>query len=177
MTYGTDERSARRTTDDAFRAVFAEHHTRLFRLACLLTGDTALADEVTAEVFARVLPKWRAGAVDEPLAYLRRSVVNEVRSRHRRRAHEVSAATRWRARSTELVLDEHRVLDAPVIEALRNLPPRQRAVVVLRFHDDLSELEVARILGMAPGSVKSHASRGLARLRIALEHSLTEEDR
>ena len=156
-------------SDDEFRAVFEQHHTRLYRLACLLTADTHLADEVTAEVFAKVLPKWRAGKVDDPLAYLRRALVNEVRSRHRRRSYEARAAERWSARPRFDDQPVDRLTDRPVIAALLQLPPRQRAVVVLRFHDDMSEAEVARTLGMALGSVKSQASRGLAALRTILQ--------
>lgn len=177
MSNETEHRAPSNTTDDTFRAVFEQHHSRLFRLACLLTGDAHVADEVTAEVFAKVLPKWRAGAVDDPLAYLRRSLVNEVRSRHRRRTYESRAAERWSARPRFDGEPADLLTDQPVVAALRRLPPRQRAVVVLRFHDDLSEAEVARTLGMAVGSVKSHASRGLAALREILQRETPEEER
>jgi RNA polymerase sigma-70 factor (sigma-E family) len=168
--HGTEHREPIAGADEAYRVLFEQHHLRLFRLACLLTADASVADEVTAEVFARVLPKWRAGRVDDPLAYLRRALVNEVRSRHRRRTYEWRAAARGRARPrVDDDPDERRLTDQPVVAALRRLPPRQRAVVVLRFHDDLSEADVARTLGMAIGSVKSHASRGLAALRTILQ--------
>lgn len=155
-------------TDHAFRDLFEQHHARLHRLACLLIGDAHVADEMTAEVFARVLPVWRAGRVDDPLAYLRRAIVNEARSRHRRRRSERRATERWSARPAYEPASPS-PLDRPVVAALRRLPPRQRAVVVLRFHDDLSEAEVARTLGMSVGSVKSQASRGLATLRTILQ--------
>ncbi|MCX6520220.1 MAG: sigma-70 family RNA polymerase sigma factor [Actinobacteria bacterium] len=162
------------TADDGFRQVFTEHRTRVFRLAVLMTGNVHVAEEVTAEVFARVLPRWRAGGVTDVLPYLRRAVVNETRSRHRRREHEARAIARWGAPAT--VVDTDRVaLAEPLLAALRQLPARQRAVVVLRYHDDLSEADVASTLGMAPGSVKSHASRGLAQLRTLLDQQ--EESR
>jgi RNA polymerase sigma-70 factor (sigma-E family) len=161
-------------SDDGFRQVFTEHRTRVFRLAVLMTGNVHVAEEVTAEVFARVLPRWRAGGVTDVLPYLRRAVVNETRSRHRRREHEARAIARWGAPAT--IVDTDRVaLAEPLLAALRQLPARQRAVVVLRYHDDLSEADVASTLGMAPGSVKSHASRGLAQLRILLDQQ--EESR
>jgi RNA polymerase sigma-70 factor (sigma-E family) len=168
---GVTEHSA---SDDGFRHVFTEHRTRVFRLAVLMTGNVHVAEEVTAEVFARVLPKWRAGSVTDVLSYLRRAVVNETRSRHRRREHEARAMARWGGPA--VVVDTDRVaLAEPLLAALRQLPARQRAVVVLRYHDDLSEADVADILGLAPGSVKSHASRGLAQLRTLLDQQ--EESR
>lgn len=150
--------------------MFASHRTAVFRLAVLLTGDRHVADEITAEVFVRSLPRWRRDVIREPLAYLRRATVNEVRSRHRRSERETRALSRTG------VDDEHVDVDRlamaqPLVAALGRLPVRQRAVVVLRFHDDLSEAEVARTLGMALGTVKSHASRGLEQLRSLLEET------
>lgn len=157
--------------DDArFAELFAAHRTAVFRLAVLMTGDRHVADEITAEVFARTLPRWRRDVIREPLAYLRRSVVNEVRSRHRRGEREVRALTRTGV-SDEHVDIDRLALAEPLLAALERLPIRQRAVVVLRFHDDLSEAEVARTLGMAVGTVKSHASRGLDQLRSLLEET------
>ena len=144
-------------------------HTRVFRLAVLMTGNVHVAEEVTAEVFAKVLPKWRSGGVTDPLAYLRRAVVNETRSRHRRREHEARVLARWDGEPTVTTDPDRFALAQPLFAALAQLPDRQRAVVVLRYHDDLSEAEVARTLGMAVGSVKSHGSRGLDRLRSLLE--------
>ncbi len=155
--------------DDGFREVFTEHRTRVFRLAVLMTGNAHVAEEVTAEVFVRVLPKWRAGGVTDVLSYLRRAVVNETRSRHRHRQHEARAFARWGGGSSTSVDTDRLALAQPLLAALARLPPRQRAVVVLRYHDDMSEADVAHTLGMAPGSVKSHASRGLAQLRTLLE--------
>lgn len=156
--------------DATFAEVFATHRTAVFRLAVLLTGDRHVADEVTAEVFARTLLRWRRDAVREPLAYLRRAAVNEVRSRHRRREREVSALGRSAVPEAHVDVDRL-ALAEPLVAALGRLPLRQRAVVVLRFHDDLSEAEVARTLGMAVGTVKSHASRGLDQLRSLLEET------
>ena len=89
--------TGRSASDDGFRQVFTDHRTRVFRLAVLMTGNVHVAEEVTAEVFARVLPRWRAGGVTDVLSYLRRAVVNETRSRHRRREHEARALARWGA--------------------------------------------------------------------------------
>ena len=154
--------------DAQFGAIYAAHRVSLFRFAVLVAGDAQLAEEVTAEVFSRVLTRWRAGAVTDALPYLRRAIVNELRSRFRRRGHERRALQRVASRVER---DEPRqtTLDAPLMAALMRLPVRQRAVVVLRFHDDLSEAEVARAMGCSVGTVKSQASRGLAQLREMLE--------
>ncbi len=93
------EQATQPRSDDGFREVFATHRLGLFRLAVLLVGDVHAAEEITAEVFARVLPKWRAGVVLEPLPYLRRAVVNETRSRHRRRRTELRALTQLGSRA------------------------------------------------------------------------------
>ena len=143
----------------------------MFRLATILTSDRFVAEEVTAEVFARVLPRWRRGEVDDALPYLRRAVVNEIRSRHRRRGHEQRALARVDASVVAVEPVDRLELREPLLAALATLPMRQRAVVVLRYHDDLSEAEVARTLGTSVGTVKTHASRGLERLRRALEET------
>jgi RNA polymerase sigma factor (sigma-70 family) len=112
-------------------------------------------------------PRWRAGKVDEPGAYLRRAVVNQVRGRFRRHA------TRRRFESTyaptlaardDGIEERERVRDA-----LMSLPPRQRAVVALRFLEDLTEADTAALLGVSVGTVKSQAAAGLERLRRALD--------
>jgi len=159
--------------DDGYGEVFAQHRVAVFRFAAMLCGSDEVAEEITAEVFARVLPKWRKDLVLEPLPYLRRAVLNEVRSRLRRLVHERRAAARAR-RDTELNPDAHGVeLREPLLAALNRLPLRQRTVVVLRYVEDMSESDVGRCLGMAPGTVKSQSSRGLATLRTLM----MEEDR
>lgn len=155
--------------DHEYQTIFAEHRTGLYRFAVLLVGDPHVADELTAEVFAKVLPKWRSGAVTEPLAYLRRALVNEVRSRHRRRHSEQRALERVGSRPSDGWPADRVALAEPLVKALAQLPVRQRAVLVLRFHDDLAEADVARTLDMPLGTVKSLASRGLSALRELLE--------
>ncbi len=83
--------------DVRYREVFEAHRVAVFRLAALLTSDRFVAEEVTAEVFARVLPRFRRGDVQDALPYLRRAVVNEVTSRRRRRGHEQRALARVHA--------------------------------------------------------------------------------
>jgi RNA polymerase sigma-70 factor (sigma-E family) len=160
------------SSDDRYAELFTAHRVAVLRLANLLAGDRYVAEEVTAEVFARVLVKWRRGVVDEPLHYLRRAVVNEVRSRHRRLGYERRALARY-GNSFEVGESTDRLaLREPLVTALSMLPARQRAVVVLRYHEDLSEAEVARTLRVSIGTVKTHASRGLEQLRILLKEDL-----
>jgi RNA polymerase sigma-70 factor (sigma-E family) len=155
---------------ERYAAVYRAHLEPLLRFAWLLCGDRHQAEDVVAEAFARVFPQWRRGNVSEPYAYLRRAVVNEVTSRGRRRVLEAreerrrSGSRRGAGRLDELVAER-----GVVVEALRRLPVRQRAVLVLRYYDDLTEREVADLLGLSVGTVKSHAARGLERLRAELE--------
>jgi RNA polymerase sigma factor (sigma-70 family) len=157
-------------SDRSYADLFAEYQREIFRLAVLLCGDAHVAEEITAEVFARVLPKWRRGGVAEPEFYLRRAVVNEVRSRHRRKVNEARALARHVARQGHVQQDLIPAgLSEPLVAALQRLSVRHRAVLVLRFHDDLSEVDVARILGSPIGTIKGQTSRALAALRNLLE--------
>jgi RNA polymerase sigma-70 factor (sigma-E family) len=157
------------TTREGYAEVFRVHHDAALRLAYLLCGDPHRAEEAVAEAFAKVWPHWQRGRVADERAYLRRAVVNELRSRARRRAVEHREADRRKATGRgdptgqEQALERHGLL-----LALAELPARQRAVVVLRFYEDLSEAAIAEVLGMRPGTVKSQTSRGLARLRQIL---------
>jgi RNA polymerase sigma factor (sigma-70 family) len=162
-------RRAASGVDDRYRLVFEAHRTAVFRLAAMLTGNRFVAEEVSADVFARVLPKFRRGDVTDALPYLRRAVVNEVRSRHRRHGHEQRAMARVGHSAAPPQPVDRLELREPLLVALTALPIRQRAVVVLRYHDDLSEAEVARIMGTSLGTVKTQASRGLNNLRRLLE--------
>lgn len=154
-----------------YAAVFTAHRAAVIGLAYVLTGDRHVAEDVAAEAFARVWPHWRSGKVEDELTYLRRAVVNEVRSRWRRRAVERREEERRRAVGEVVVGSaadrgaEHDV----VVRAMALLRPVDRAVVALRFLEDLSEADTAALLGLRVGTVKSRTSRALARLRAAME--------
>ncbi|MEH1167856.1 SigE family RNA polymerase sigma factor [Micromonospora sp. CPCC 205539] len=138
----------------------------LLRVAYLLTGDRHTAEDLLQEVLEQVYVRWRR-VQTSPEAYARRALVNRSINRWRRRK-----------RRPEQTLGDHDVvardhaddvaLRRAVVAALRDLPPRQRATVVLRYLEDLPTADVARTLGCSEGAVKSNASRGLARLREAL---------
>lgn len=157
-------------TDSLYSDVFAEHQAAIYRLALMLSGNPHVAEEITAEVFAKVLPRWRRGGITDPVLYLRRATINEVRSRHRRRVNEQRALTRHASRQATVgPSTATSTLSRPLFVALQKLSVRHRAVVVLRFHDDLSEAEVARILGSPIGTIKTQTSRALAALRQMME--------
>jgi RNA polymerase sigma-70 factor (sigma-E family) len=153
-----------------FDAVFELQHDRMLRIAGLLCGDRDEAEDVVAEVFARTYRRWQKGGIDDVGAYLRRGVVNEVKSRWRKR----SVRRRVHERRTRDDQLEAPGADAAVGEAQRlqdalvQLPDRQRAAIVLRFYDDRSEAETAAVLGIPVGTVKSSVARGLARLAVLL---------
>jgi RNA polymerase sigma-70 factor (sigma-E family) len=159
--------------DDAVTHLYAAHYRSLVRLAALLLRDTAVAEEVTQDAFVSLHHAWRRLAdPDRALAYLRQSVVNGARSALRRRevADRLAPPAGPDAASAEhgaLVALEHQ----QVLAALRTLPQRQREVLVLRYYVDLAEADIAEALGISRGAVKSHASRGMAGLRTALEAS------
>ncbi len=160
---------------DGFDELFDAHRDALFRLGMLICGDRSRSEDAVAESFARVYPRWRNGRVHEPAWYLRRVLVNELTQGFRRRAVERRVQERRTGdhrggSSFDVELSDRASLGG----ALATLPEGQRAGLVLRFYEDLSEAETAAVLGIPPGTVKSRASRALARLREALEAE--EED-
>jgi RNA polymerase sigma-70 factor (sigma-E family) len=152
----------------SFDHLWQRHSDRAMQLAGLLTGDRTHAEEVVAEAFARVLPRWRSGTVDDFWPYLRTAIVNQVRGRARR----ARSATLWRERQqppSGSPSAEHEIAErAALAVALGTLPPVQRRALVLRYFEDLSEADTAMLLGCGVGTVKSSTSRGLARLRQLL---------
>ena len=150
----------------AFHAFFEEHHAELSRLAYLMTGETSVADDLAADALTEVWRHWdRVAAAGDPAAYARGIVANLTRGWIRRQGRarrglrflELSGAGRRRSEP-----DVPAVLD--VRSALRRLPHRRRACVVLRYGFDLSEREVAEILDISVGTVKSQTSRGARQL-------------
>jgi RNA polymerase sigma-70 factor (sigma-E family) len=150
-------------------ALVGRQQARLFRVAVCVCGDPYLAEEAVAEAIARSWPALRRGGVDDPAAYLRRAVLNVLQGRFRRAALERRARERRQHQE-----HEHDQADAvaerdAVLRALAQLPERQRAVVVLRYYEGLSEGETAKAMGVPVGTVKSTNARATARLRVLLE--------
>jgi RNA polymerase sigma-70 factor (sigma-E family) len=153
-----------------FVDVFRRHEGAAYRLAYVLTGDAGLAEDIVADAYARMYGRWRRDRIDDPRAYLRRVIVNQVRGRFRRNAirRKHDGSTAW-SESTTGAADEGVGDRDRLRRALSLLPPRQRATVVLRIVEDLSETDTAALLGVSAGTVKTHLSRGLERLRAALD--------
>jgi RNA polymerase sigma-70 factor (sigma-E family) len=148
-----------------FREFFADQYARLCWLGLLLTGDQAEAEELAQEALARTWWRWAVRRPNNPAAYAAKVLVNRHRSLLRRAGVEARFLARTRPEPVPPAGDEEAIV---LWEAVQALPPRQRAVLVLRFHEDLTEAEVARLLGLPLGTVKSLAHRGLGRLRNRL---------
>jgi len=156
--------------------LYRQHHADLVRLALLLVGDRGCAEDVVQDVFTRLCARDRVLQQDSTLAYVRTAVVNGCRSVLRRRALArrvaISRAVPWRdtqdsAEQTAILAEDRR----QVLAALAGLPSRRREVLVLRFYLNLPVAEVAAMLGISQGSVKSATARGLD----ALARRLGEE--
>jgi len=149
--------------DDFFRATWP----RLFRTAYAVAGDAAGAEDALQAAYARAYASWgRVVAADHPEAYVRRMVVNEIigerrRGWWRRERPVAEPELAGRVESPEVGVADRQAVWA----AVQALPVRQRAVIVLRYYEDLSEREIAAVLGCSPGTVKSQASAALTNLR------------
>jgi len=158
-----------RTHEERFADLVRRQHHRFAHLAYMLCGDRTQAEDVVAEAYARVWPKFRKDRVDDPNAYVRRAVVNQIRGGFRRRLLERREEARQAVDRRVTICPESSVDDWELLgPALLQLPVTQRAVVVLRFLEDLSEDDTAMVLGLKPGTVKSRCSRGLEQLRRLL---------
>jgi RNA polymerase sigma-70 factor (sigma-E family) len=148
----------------SFDAFVVSVWPRLYRTAFALTGNRHDADDLLQAAFARTYRSWhRVRDADRPEAYVHRVIVNEAVSARRRP---------WRRERSWAVPPEHPAAEPAEVGhldgvwgALLALPPRQRAILVLRYYEDLSEADIAETLGIARGSVKSQASAGLRALR------------
>ena len=166
-----ERESAGLSADQAVTALYVAHYRTLVRTASLLLRDPAVAEEVVQDAYVALHHRWgRLRDQDKGAAYLRQSVVNRCRSALRHRAVESryvapAPADMPSAEAGALAqLERDRCL-----AALAELPRRQREVLVLRYYADLSEQQIADAVGISPGAVKSHASRGLAALRRSME--------
>lgn len=155
--------------DTGLSELYAGHYARLVRLAVLLLRDQGLAEDVVQDAFVAVHQRWRRIDQGNAPAYLAKSVVNRSRSALRHRTvvakHQPEPPPDAAPADTRLYATARR---EAVLDALAQLPTRQREVLVMRFYLDFSEREIAQALGISQGAVKSHASRGSASLRQSL---------
>jgi RNA polymerase sigma-70 factor (ECF subfamily) len=152
--------------ESEFEDWYLRHHARMVNSLYLLCGDTDLARDAADEAFARAAARWaRVGAMDSPIGWTYRVAVNRVRknARRHRREHEL-----WETQ----VRPQHQLSSdiayVDVWEAVRALPPKQCASVILRYVADQPEAEIARILGASRSTVASNLARARATLAVTL---------
>jgi RNA polymerase sigma-70 factor (sigma-E family) len=153
-----------RPYDDEFDAFMTASWSSLFRAAMLMTGDFHAAEDLLQTSMAKVYRAWpRVARVDHPRAYARTVMTNEAISWSRRRSSTERPVDHWPDQA--IPGHEERVAETEQVRRLLQLlSPRQRAVVVLRYYEDMSEVEIATSLGISAGSVKSHAHHALRML-------------
>jgi RNA polymerase sigma-70 factor (sigma-E family) len=150
------------TALESFDAFVLARSRRLLRTAYLLTQDHALAEDLVQTALAKAWFAWSRIEGGDPEPYVRKIMVNTYSTWWRRR---------WNGEHPtdelpEVAVPSSAEESADIWQALQRLPRRQRAVVVLRFYEDLSEAETARILGCSTGTVKSQTSKAFAKLRV-----------
>jgi RNA polymerase sigma-70 factor (sigma-E family) len=150
-------------TAEVFDAFVRARHAALLRYGTVLTGDPHRAADLVQDALERTGLAWsRVQQQGDPEGYVRRVMANRSISTWRKLRRERLVSTPPEGSY------EDRPTDRVMWDALANLPRRQRTVLVLRYYEDLSEAEIARVLSIAPGTVKSQASKALASLRAAL---------
>lgn len=143
-----------------FHDLYRAEYEPMVRLARGLVDGLEIAEEIVQDAFAKVFERWNR--LDQPGGYLRTAVVNGARSELRKR--EVRRRVGLRPMYQPAPGERDYLLDA-----LNQLSPRQKAALVLRFYEGMTEKEIAQAMGVRPGTVKSATSRGLAELRKVME--------
>ena len=158
-----------------FETYATQSRRRLLRYAVVLTNDPDLAEDVLHEVLLRAGQRWsKIGRLDEPHAYVRRMLTHEVVSWHRKWGR---VTARPDAELDQPILDPTGAVDRreAILRELSRLPVRQRAAIVLRYFEDLSDDQIGQVLGCRAGTVRIHIHRAMKRLRVettisALQH-------
>jgi RNA polymerase sigma-70 factor (sigma-E family) len=157
--------------DEDFAEFVGARWTSLYRLAYLLTASSAGAEDLLQTTLEKAYSRWgRISAMEYPEAYVRRMITTTLVSSRRRawnREHPTERLPETGDDSGEIGMLDRSML-WPLVCAL---PERQRAVIVLRYYEDLSEAQIAQTMGCAPGTVKSQSSAAMASLRRALAAS------
>jgi len=160
-----------RDADRAVTALYDRHYSALVRLAAFLVRDIATAEEIVQDSFVAMHSAWRRlPDSDRALCWLRRSVLNRSRSVLRRR---IAADRKTTGPAPDLPRGQQHAMAAPefpaVLPALRALPAQQREVLVMRYYADLSDAQIAEIIGISEGAVSRRAARATAALRAVLD--------
>ncbi|WP_031070179.1 SigE family RNA polymerase sigma factor [Streptomyces sp. NRRL WC-3742] len=151
--------------DEEFQAFITACWPRLLRTAYLLAGEQYAAEDLVQSAAEKACAAWsRVRRADDPHAYVRRILVNQFARRTRRRLPEllVSAVPDRASAEDGFARSDQR---GALLTALATLPPRQRQAVVLRHWEDLSDSQAAAAMGCSAGAVRSHAAKGIAKLR------------
>jgi RNA polymerase sigma-70 factor (sigma-E family) len=162
-----------------FEEFLAEQTGALLRLAGVLSGDSSLAEDIVQEVLVRVGRQWdRIEGSESPGAYVRRMVVNEYLSWHRKWGrtavrHYVPNGDRQAVEADPAQAYAER---DEMLATLKRLPRRQRAVLVLRYYEDLADADIALVLGCSQVTVRTHAARALRALRVQVLADTTSAD-
>lgn len=151
------------TERERLRDAFEEHYVALVRLAMALSGSREAAEDIAQEAFVRVASRIGSVPAGEAWPYLRRVAVNLWKDRRRRLRLELRIRNRFRPDPSRT--ERPRADRADLWPLVLALPARQRACLVLRYYEDLSERETADVLGVSVGTIKSQTSRALAKLR------------
>ncbi len=161
------------TAEQAVTEIYTTCYRSLVRLAVLLVRDEPTAEEIVQECFIAMYDGWhRLREEDKALSYLKQAVVNRSKSvlRHRgavdRNANKPAPDPASGEPQVISLLDR-----SAVVTALRGLPDRQRQALVLRYYADMSEAQIAEMMGISKGAVKSHTARGMSSLRAVLEQT------
>jgi RNA polymerase sigma-70 factor (sigma-E family) len=153
-----------------FAAFVAQYGHGLKRLAYLMLGDDHAAEDLAADALLAAWRHWgRVSRADQPLAYVRRILVNEVSGHFRRQARELGILRDLRLTTTQSAQDPDGAAVIDVRSTLMRLPPRRRACLVLRHGFQLTEHEVAETLGISVGTVKSQTSKAMTQFRREID--------
>ena len=147
-------------------SLYVTHFGAAKRFAYLLSGDESSAEDMAQEAFVRMfssLTRVKAGAALP--AYLRRTIVNLANDRGRRQSRERRFHSSLPADPVLVSFSDDIDQRDEIWRALQRLPYRQRVAIILRYHEDLSEIDTAEVMDCSTGSVKSYTSRGLKKLR------------
>jgi RNA polymerase sigma-70 factor (sigma-E family) len=161
----------------SFDAYVKQRGQALFRIAYLLTGDHHHAQDLVQQALLKVVGRWRRLAADgDPDPYVRRVLYTEHVGRWRRSKRTVSESGPIHREPVVADGTDDLVAAIAVREALARLAPRQRAVIVLRYFEDLTEAQTAEVLGIRVGTVKSQVRDAIARLRDLAPHLIDDRD-
>ena len=160
--------------DDELADFVRARYPQLLRRAYLMTGNQLAAEDLVQEALARCCAAWRRHPITEPDAYVHRIMVNVLISRSRLRRFREDATDAVPEAGVADASSQHAERDA-VWRALLATAPRQRAVLVLRFYEDMTESEIATCLNITVGTVRSQTAKGLTRLRQLTQLSVSDD--